>query len=86
MAAKEKSTELSLTHIPKRSLDDILHYLVLQKIQQEQHRELPTPFYRERHRFFLFQYHKNFNLVQRLKGSALCLLQTQFAKKPKNPV
>jgi hypothetical protein len=32
------------------------------------------------------QYNKNFQLLSRLRGSALCLLKTQFAKKPKNPV
>jgi hypothetical protein len=76
----------SLTGIPKCSLDFILHYLTLQKIRYDKHPHLPLPFYYKRHPHFLFQYHKNFRLVSRLKGSALSLLKTQFAKKPKNPV
>ena len=73
----------SLTGIPKRSLDSILHYLLLEEIKNHKH---PSSFPQKRRRFFLFQYHKNFRLVRRLKGSALCLLQTQYAKKPKNPI
>lgn len=45
----------------------------------------------DHHPHFLFQYYKNFQLKNRLgivspQGKALCLLKTQFAKKPKNPV
>jgi hypothetical protein len=85
MAAKN-IYQPSLTGTPKRSLDNILHYLLLQKIHQDKHPHLPLSFYRQSHFHFLFQYHKNFRLVSRLKGSALCLLKTQYAKKPKNPV
>ena len=28
------------------------------------------------------QYHKNFQLLNRLRGAALCLLKTNFTKKP----
>ncbi|KAA9040831.1 hypothetical protein FW778_01970 [Ginsengibacter hankyongi] len=84
--ATKNTYQSSPTGIPKRSLDYILHYLVLQKIHHDKHPYLPTPFYRQRHPSFLFQYHKNFRLVSRLRGSALCLLKTQYAKKPKNPV
>ncbi|HEY8660844.1 MAG TPA: hypothetical protein VIL78_17550 [Hanamia sp.] len=73
----------SLTGIPKRSLHHILHYLVMQQIKKEKY---TYSFAQRRHPHFLFQYHKNFQLVSRLKGTALCLLQTQYAKKPKNPV
>jgi len=85
MAAKN-IYQPSLTGIPKRSLDNILHYLTVQKIHHDKHPHLPTPFYHKRHPHFLFQYHKSFRLVSRLKGSALSLLKTQYAKKPKNPV
>ena len=81
-----ENNSLSLTDIPKRSLDRILHYLVLQKIQNSKNPSSKTTFLPERHPHFLFQYHKNFQLISRLKGSALCLLKTQYAKKPKNPV
>jgi hypothetical protein len=85
MAAKN-IYQPSLTGIPKRSLDNILHYLTLQKIHHDKLPHLPLPFYQQRHPHFLFQYHKSFRLVSRLRGSALCLLKTQYAKKPKNPV
>jgi len=86
MKKKVKINQPSLTGIPKRSLDYILHYLLLQlikKSKQPKNFSSSTP---ERHPHFLFQYHKSFRLVSRLKGSALCLLKTQYAKKPKNPV
>jgi hypothetical protein len=86
MATKNIHTPPSLTGIPKRNLDTILHYLLSQKIHHDKHPHLPLPFYHKRHPYFLFQYHKSFRLVSRLKGSALSLLQTQYAKKPKNPV
>ena len=76
----------SLTHIPKRSLHSILHYLLLAEIKKSKQPSPPSSFSQKRHQYFLFQYHKNFRLVHRLKGSALCLLQTQYAKKPKNPI
>ena len=85
MATKNLHTSPVLTSIPKRSLDNILHYLTLQKIHHDKHPHLPLPFYYKRHPHFLFQYHKNFRLVKRLKGSALCLLQTKYATKPRNP-
>jgi hypothetical protein len=76
----------SLTHIPKRSLHSILHYLLLDEIKKSKQPSPPSYLSQKRHQYFLFQYHKNFQLVRRLKGSALCLLLTQFAKKPKNPI
>jgi hypothetical protein len=84
--ATKNTYQPSLTGIPKRNLNAILHYLTLQKIHHDKHPYLPLPFYHKRHPHFLFQYHKSFRLVSRLKGSALSLLQTQYAKKPKNPV
>jgi len=74
----------SLLDIPKRNLDFILHYLLLQQINNS---KLPSSssFSYRCHRYFLFQYHKNFQLVRRLKGTALCLLKTQYAKKKRNP-
>jgi hypothetical protein len=85
MSINNSRPEPSLTDIPKRSLDYILHYLILQKIHHDKHPHLPLPFYKQRHPYFLFQYYKNFKLISRLKGSALSLLQTQYAKKPRNP-
>jgi hypothetical protein len=75
-----------ITDIPKRSLHFILHYLLLQQIKKSKQPVPQSSFSPKRHRYFLFQYHKNFQLVSRLKGPALALLKTQYAKKPKNPV
>ena len=83
--ALKKDGEPSLTCIPKRNLDFILHYLLLQQIKNSKRPSSASSFSQKRHPYFLFQYHKNFQLKSRLKGAALCLLQTQFAKKPKNP-
>jgi hypothetical protein len=59
---------------------------MLELIKKNKQSSFCSSFSYRRHRYFLFSYHKNFRMVRRLKGSALCLLQTQFAKKPKNPV
>jgi hypothetical protein len=75
----------SLTGIPKRNLHFILHYLALEFIKKSKQPSSSCSFSQKRHRYFLFQYHKNFQLVSRLKGTALCLLQTQYAKKKRNP-
>jgi len=85
MATKNTNSPV-LTGIPQRSLHHILHYLVMQQIKKSKQPSSHPTFSQRRHPHFLFQYHKNFQLVSRLKGTALCLLQTQYAKKPKNPV
>lgn len=84
--ALKKDPEPSLIGIHKCDLHFILHYLTLELIKRSKQPSSQASFSYMRHRYFLFQYHKNFRLVRRLKGSALCLLQTQYAKKPKNPV
>jgi hypothetical protein len=85
MAIKSPQLEPSLTGIAKSNLDRILHYLFLQKIHHDKNPYLPLPFYQNRHPYFLFQYHKNFQLINRLKGRALSMLKKQYAKKPRNP-
>ena len=74
-----------VSNIPQRDLHFILRYLSpdwLEKLTGSKVQTLPLNW---RHRYFLFQYYKNFQLLRRLKGSALCLLQTKYAIKPKNP-
>lgn len=83
--SEERKEIPSLTGIPKRNLHLILHYLALELIKKSKQPSSSSSFSQKRHRYFLFQYHKNFQLVSRLKGTALCLLQTQYAKKPRNP-
>lgn len=101
MAAKKHPPGLSLAGIPKPALDNILHHLLLQQVQAgaykkpqtgnqqkapNQKQETSNGFTTPRHRFTLYQYYKNYRLLSRLKGKALALLKTQYAKKPKNPV
>jgi hypothetical protein len=74
---KKISNKVLQTSIPKSSLDNILHYL-LEKRKTNHNICINNQ--------FVFQYYKNFQLLSRLRGSALCLLKTQYAKKPKNPV
>lgn len=64
----EKENSPSLSHIHKRSLDFILYYLTLQLIKKSKQPSLSSSFPQKRHRFFLFQYYKNFQLKGRLKG------------------
>lgn len=68
--------------IPTRCLHTIQHYLLMQGIRAA---ATGTPMHLHNPNTF-FQYYKNFNVKKRLSGKALSLLQTQYAKKPKNPV
>ena len=68
-----KNSLPSKTNIPIRSLDKILHYFFLQKT------------YHGKYPHFLFEYYISFLLKWCLKDSALCLLQTKYATKPRNP-
>jgi hypothetical protein len=79
-----KGFKTSIKGIPKRNLDCILHYLLLQQIKNSKH-SFSSSFSCKRHHFFLFQYHKNFQLAGRLRGNALSLIQSQYAKKKRNP-
>jgi len=66
----------SLSHIPKYSLDSILHYLLLQQIKKSKQPSLSSSFAQKRHRYFLFQYYKDFQLKSRLKESHFRCLKT----------
>ncbi len=78
MKKKSPSTEC----IPKHSLDNILHYLLVQQLQQVKKTNEPVASPKKRHPHFLFQYYKNFQLRKRLRDTALSLLKTQFSKFP----
>lgn len=78
MKRKSPSTE----RIPKNILDNILHYLLLQQIQQVKNLKQVPVAPKKRHPHFLFQYYKNFQVRKRLKDTALSLLKTQFSKFP----
>ena len=76
MKRKTPSTD----RIPKPVLDNLLHYLLLQQIEQVKNSKEPSP--QKRHPHFLFQYYKNFQVRKRLRDTALSLLKTQFSKFP----
>ncbi|HEU5051893.1 MAG TPA: hypothetical protein VFT78_02205 [Hanamia sp.] len=74
-----------LPRIPKRSLHFILHYLLLKQQWRsklpsyQSHTLKPNP-------YRIYQYYKHFRAVSRIKDTALYLLKTKYAIKPKNPV
>ena len=79
---------MAQTYLPKQAMNVVLYYLVKQWIADSNCGTLP---YRERQSSFMFQHYKAFTMKNRIvlvspQGKALCLLKTQFAKKPKNPV
>lgn len=59
--------------VPKHALHAILPYLLAQEKNNSTISITPH---------FVFQYYKNFQLMNRLRGAALCLLKTNFTKKP----
>ena len=79
---KTTATGMVLTVIPKRHLDTILYYLVM-KLAKARQTDVPL---QSSHRYFVSTYYKSFQVLNRLKGTALSLAKTQFIKKPKNPV
>jgi hypothetical protein len=65
--------------IPQQALHNIMHYLLLQQINNSRlFLQNPQP----RHPHYLFQYYKNFRLTKRLRDTALSLLKTQYTKFP----
>ena len=85
MKQNQLAAESQFQRIPKRSLHNILHYLMMEKIHKSKQPSHAASLPTSRHPHFLFQYHKNFQLVSKLRGSALALLQTKYAIKPRNP-
>lgn len=72
--------------IPKQALAIILCHLTKQMLAAKR-QHLPRPHYH----FLRITYSESFKMKNRYiliapKGKALCLLKTQIAKKPKNPV
>ncbi len=75
----------STTMIPKCKRDLVLHYLAKQHLKIIRHAPGAGGRPNMRHEYFVYQYYKNFQMIKRLKDKALALLQTQYAKKPRNP-
>ena len=72
--------------IPKQVMNSMLCYF-MKRMPAEKKPGIP----RVRRHFILVTYHESLQMKNRLLlvsplGKALCLLKTQFAKKPKNPV
>ncbi len=85
---KPSNTFMPCRSTSKEMTDTVLAYLVKQWIADMRAGTFRTG---ERHPYFVYQYYKAFNMKNRVRlispnGKALCLLKTQFAKKPKNPV
>ena len=76
--------QLFLSGIPSGDLYLILHDLLSQELKNNKHNSDFSFFYK-RHNFYLFQYHKNFRVATKLRGNALSLIQSQYAKKKRNP-
>lgn len=73
-------------NIPKQAMDIMLCHF-LKRLQVAAALGAAPP----RHHFRIVTCRKSFKMKNRVilispKGKALCLLKTQFAKKPKNPV
>jgi hypothetical protein len=85
MSIKNLNKESVQKRIPKSDLNHILHYLVMQQIKAKQTGVPLQSFPHGRHRYFLFTYYKSFQVVNRLKDTALSLMKRQFIKKPRNP-
>jgi len=72
--------------IPKQAVNIMLCHFMKRMLEEK---KLGIP--KKHHHFKVVSYYQSFRLKNRYlivspKGKALCLLKTQFAKKPKNPV
>ena len=73
MVVNRKQSQSHNNIVPKHALDYILNYLLQQRKSNYKISITPP---------LVFQYYKNFQLLSRLRGAALCLLKTNFCKKP----
>lgn len=81
---KRIDCNLLLSRTPTGHLYRILPNLLSQELKNNKRNSDFSLFYK-RHNFYLFQYHKNFQLATKLRGNALSLIQSQYAKKKRNP-
>lgn len=82
----KKEIRIQAVFVSRETLTVVLRHFLSNKVDRQKN----TP------RFFHFRFHNaipwhSFNMKNQLThlhplGTAWCLLQTQFAKKPKNPV
>ncbi len=70
-------------NLPSGQELDYLLYKILQQRQQDIPAIINTAFF---HRPTITPHYKNRHVLYRLRGKGLVLLQTNFIKKPKNPV
>jgi hypothetical protein len=79
----KEAGKAKLQAIPNGSLHFILHYLLLQKKWRS---KLPSyQWHSLKAKPYRINY-KHSRAVSRIKDTALCLLNTKYAIKPKNPV
>ena len=76
--------QLFLSGIPTGDIYLILHDLLSQELKNNKHNSDFSFFYK-RHNFYLFPFHKIFQLATKLRGNALSLIQSQYTKKKRNP-
>ena len=79
------SGKTKLPVILKRNKHFVLHYLVGQLLRARQSHLPVKSFPNGRHPYFLFTYYKSFQIINRLKGAALCNIKTRYAIKKRNP-
>lgn len=68
----------------KQEIDSALHKFTLLRLKNKSHQQDITP--TENHPNPHVRFFKKMNIRKHISGKALSLLQSQFAKKPKNPV
>lgn len=68
----------------KREIDAVIHKFILSQIKNGNKQQLITPAKNHPHPVVYFL--RKVNIRKHVIGKALSLLESQFAKKPKNPV
>jgi hypothetical protein len=74
-----------LPTIHKCSLVSVFHFFMMQQLRRPR-LSFSKPYFPKVNPHIIFQCYKNLLALSRLKGTALCLLKTKYAIKPKNPV
>lgn len=79
MSAEDTITKLKNLGYSKQEIDSTLHKLTLIRLQQEKKQSL--------HSSTISAVRiKTLHSLKHITAAGLCLLKTQFAKKPKNPI
>ena len=82
--SKKNGEKRQLLPISKHIHDFICHYSVTQQFRWEQMRGVRA-FFNKANISIITRYHNSFQLMNRLKGAALCDIKTRFTTKKRNP-